>query len=247
MKRSLAFVLLVAGLTGAAASDQPAAILEFETEAPHFAAVSRAMAARLERIGLPVSALREDPPIHLSVAVPNRHAPERVARLLSAQGHLAFHGVAEGAACPASHSGVRCLADAAGTVYPLDPTALLTGDIVAEASAGAPSGFPGVSVNLTAEAAAAFCTLTGENIGRSLAVVADGQILIAPVIQEAICGGGIVISGNFTKEEAARLADALTGPPYPAPVRLIAVTGGAPQGVSWGEFLGILGEGLAKP
>ena len=56
---------------------------------------------------------------------------------------------------------------------------------------------------------------TGEHVGKRLAIVLDGTIHSAPVIQEKIAGGTASISGQFTPEEAQDLAICA-----PAPSRL---------------------------
>ena len=47
------------------------------------------------------------------------------------------------------------------------------------------------------------------NCGRALAIVVNGELAAAPIIQTEIEMGEFVISGNFTKEEAVNLAAAL--------------------------------------
>ncbi len=47
------------------------------------------------------------------------------------------------------------------------------------------------------------------NCGRALAIVVNGELVAAPIIQSEIEMGEFVITGNFTKEEAIKLAAAL--------------------------------------
>ena len=58
--------------------------------------------------------------------------------------------------------------------------------------------------------------------GRELAVVLDGEILSTPVILSEISTRG-QISGNFTMEEAQRLANYLTAGALPVPLELLGV------------------------
>jgi protein-disulfide isomerase len=73
-----------------------------------------------------------------------------------------------------------------------------------------------------------FSQHTATHIGQALAIVLDGQVLSAPVVQAALTTGGI-ITGNFTRERAQELALQLR---YGAlPVSLVvkssdAITGG---------------------
>ena len=77
-----------------------------------------------------------------------------------------------------------------------------------------------ISFQLTPRATAAFGKLTGDNVGRRLAIVVDGQPLTAPLIQSQISGGMGIISGSFTLQQAQELAGNLESP-LPAEVRLI--------------------------
>lgn len=47
--------------------------------------------------------------------------------------------------------------------------------------------------------------------GRQLAVVVNGRLMTAPVIQVEINGGEFAICGNFSREEAMKLAASLNG------------------------------------
>ena len=51
-----------------------------------------------------------------------------------------------------------------------------------------------------------FAEVTRENIGRRLAIIVDGRICSAPVIQGEISGGKAQITGNFSEKEAKELA-----------------------------------------
>jgi len=53
---------------------------------------------------------------------------------------------------------------------------------------------------------AVFAQLTGENVGRALAIVIDGQLYSAPVIRTPITEGSASISGVFSQTEASVLA-----------------------------------------
>jgi protein-export membrane protein SecD len=78
-----------------------------------------------------------------------------------------------------------------------------------------------VSFQLNREGALIFSRFTGENIGRRIAIVLDGKIRSAPVVQSKIPGGDGRITGNFTDEEAGDLAIVLRAGALPAPVQVI--------------------------
>jgi SecD/SecF fusion protein len=77
---------------------------------------------------------------------------------------------------------------------------------------------PVVSITFTKEGARKFAAITGENVGRRLAIVLDGKVKSAPVIREKIPSGEGVIQGRFTPEEANDLAIVLRAGALPAPV-----------------------------
>ena len=67
-------------------------------------------------------------------------------------------------------------------------------------------GQPAVGFSLTPDGARRFTDLTARHIGKSLAIVLDGQVQSAPVIESAIPGGEGIIRGGFSPQEAADLA-----------------------------------------
>ncbi len=66
-----------------------------------------------------------------------------------------------------------------------------------------------------------FEEVTGSNIGKRLAIVLDGVIYSAPVIQTKIAGGRAQITGNFTYQEAKDLADVLNAGALPVPLKVV--------------------------
>ena len=80
---------------------------------------------------------------------------------------------------------------------------------------------PQVGLEFTAQGALKFEKVTGENVGRQLAIVLDGEIYSAPVIDEKISGGNAVIRGKFTMTEVATLVNVLVYGALPASIRLI--------------------------
>jgi preprotein translocase subunit SecD len=61
---------------------------------------------------------------------------------------------------------------------------------------------------------------TGANVGRHVAVVLDGHVLMAPVIRSAISGVG-VIDGDFTERQAKIVSRVLNTEPLPVALRVI--------------------------
>ncbi len=108
---------------------------------------------------------------------------------------------------------------------------LLTGDRLKEAKVGIDQyNKPAVSISFDSKGAEIFDRITAENVGRQLAIILDGVVYSAPRIQDRISGGNAQITGNFTHDEAAKLAIVLRES-LPAPVKII-------QNVTVGPSLG---------
>lgn len=95
-------------------------------------------------------------------------------------------------------------------LYALSSKPNLTGDQVADARVvfglepSRPNA-PGVSLTLDKRGAAVFTKLTGDNVGRQLAIVLDGSVKSAPVIRDKIRGGRASITGLDGDAEAKDL------------------------------------------
>jgi preprotein translocase subunit SecD len=74
---------------------------------------------------------------------------------------------------------------------------------------------PAVSFTLTTDGGRKFGKLTGENIGRQLAIVLDGRVQSAPRLEDRITTDGR-IHGNFTQQEAQDLSLILRSGSLPA-------------------------------
>lgn len=66
---------------------------------------------------------------------------------------------------------------------------------------------PEIAFELSATGQKRFAEVTRQHIGKRLAIIIDGQVCSAPVIQSEITGGKGQISGNFTQEQARELSN----------------------------------------
>jgi preprotein translocase subunit SecD len=115
--------------------------------------------------------------------------------------------------------------------YLLYSQTLLTGDRLKEAKVGIDQyNKPDISISFDSEGAKIFDRVTGDNVGKQLAIVLDGVVHSAPRIQDRISGGNAQITGNFTHDEAAKLAIVLRES-LPAPMKIV-------QNVTVGPSLG---------
>jgi SecD/SecF fusion protein len=88
----------------------------------------------------------------------------------------------------------------------------LSGDRVSNAGASYERDGWVVHLRFDSEGAKKFGDITAAHIHHRFAIVLDGVIFSAPVIQDAIYGGDAQITGHFTEEEARGLASVLQNP-----------------------------------
>ena len=68
---------------------------------------------------------------------------------------------------------------------------------------------PVVTFRMTPASAKLFAELTSKNVGRPMAIIVDGRVILKTVIREPILGGSGQISGNLTPDDAKALAERL--------------------------------------
>ncbi len=111
---------------------------------------------------------------------------------------------------------------------------LLTGELLTDARVRIGGEFgnePYVALEFNSEGARIFDKVTGENVGKRLAIILDNTVYSAPVIRERISGGKASITGGFTMDEARDLAIVLRAGALPAPVKVV-------QNITIGPTLG---------
>ena len=79
----------------------------------------------------------------------------------------------------------------------------------------------GVSLTLSPRGRTDFARVTGDNVGRQLAIVLDGVVSSAPSIRNPIPDGQASITGSFSVDDAKELAIVLRAGALPAPVQII--------------------------
>ncbi|MCZ2356393.1 MAG: protein translocase subunit SecDF [Bacteroidia bacterium] len=82
------------------------------------------------------------------------------------------------------------------------------------------NNMPVVSMNMYPEGARKWRKLTGDNIGKSIAIVLDNLVYSYPTVQNVIANGSSQISGNFSIDEAKDLSNLLKAGKLPAPARI---------------------------
>ena len=124
---------------------------------------------------------------------------------------------------------------------------MMTGDLLTEAKVNIDQRFnePYVSITFNAAGAKLFEEITGANVKKRMAIILDGTVYSAPVIQERISGGNAQITGRFSMDEAKDLAIVLRAGALPAPIKMLQnVTVGPSLGtdsIEAGKMAGIIG------
>jgi len=99
----------------------------------------------------------------------------------------------------------------------------LTGKHVKKASVdfNQQDGKPQVALSFNTEGTKLFGDITKRNVGKPLAIVVDNFLISAPTVQQAIIDGSAVITGNFTVDEAKKLAIAINSGALPLSIKLV--------------------------
>ncbi|MBE7646923.1 protein translocase subunit SecDF [Tenacibaculum finnmarkense] len=101
--------------------------------------------------------------------------------------------------------------------------ATIDGDVISDANQDFDQlSKPVVSMTMNASGTKKWAKMTGDNVGKFVAVVLDNYVYTAPVVNGAITGGSTQISGGtMTVEEAQDISTVLKAGKLPAPARII--------------------------
>lgn len=83
------------------------------------------------------------------------------------------------------------------------------------------TGKPQVALDFTKGGADLFAKITQKNVGKPVAIYLDNFLLSAPIVQQPILDGSAVITGDFTIDEAKKLAISINSGSLPVPIKLI--------------------------
>ncbi|MBF0368351.1 MAG: protein translocase subunit SecD [Magnetococcales bacterium] len=107
--------------------------------------------------------------------------------------------------------------------YLLKKRTVLTGAYLSDARVNFSAQYnePQVLVSFNRQGARKFAQITANHVNERMAIVLDGRVYSAPVIQERIDGGRASITGRFTTDDAHDLAIVLRAGALPAPVKIL--------------------------
>jgi len=181
---------------------------------------------RVDQFGVREPLIQREGADRILVQLPGVTDRERALNLIGRTAQLKFQLVSDSARLLQQAQdgkvpeGYELSEDESGSPILLETQGALTGSILSGADVQAGElGLPEVSFQLNRAGAKAFGVLTGSSIGRRLAIVLDGKVQSAPVIQSRITDSGR-ITGRFTREQAHDLAIVLRAGALPAPIVL---------------------------
>lgn len=192
---------------------------------------------RIDQFGVSEPDIRPEGEDRILVQLPGIQDPQRAVELIGKTAQLEFKLVAEGV----SPQDVKEGKAPPGTkIYPMKHTdrttrqktesqivlydrTLMTGQYITNAQVAIDRQHNNsyVSLDFDSQGAKLFEKITEANVKKQLAIVLDGTVYSAPVIQETIGGGKASITGNFTDQEAKDLAIVLRAGALPAPVKIL--------------------------
>jgi len=190
---------------------------------------------RLDQFGLAEPTVAKQGLDKILVELPGIKSPEeeqRARELISRAAKLELMAVDEERSMrvstmseeEAASFGDKILEDALqpGMKHLVNEIPILDGSMLTDAQVGYDqNNRPVIHFNLNSEGAQIFGDFTGKSVGKRLAIVLDGKVYSAPVINERIGGGAGQISGNYTTAEANDLAIALRSGALLAPIYMM--------------------------
>ncbi len=187
---------------------------------------------RIDQFGVAEPDIRKQADNRIQIQLPGMEDPERAIALVGQTAALAFHLVRDDVTAgsfmlpmgTATFPMKTLLSDGSmrESQIVLDSTALMTGvDITDARPSYGDNGTIHVSLEFNSKGASHFARVTGDNVGKRLAIVLDGVVYSAPVVNEKISGGKASISGSSSIQEAQDLAITLRAGALPAPVEVL--------------------------
>lgn len=157
------------------------------------------------------------------VQLPGIDDPEGIKRIIGKTAKMAFHLVDPDVSSKAGSLTSKPLPMREDKTRHINvkKRVVISGDMLVDAQATFQEGAPVVSFKFNAIGAKKFCETTRDNVDKPFAIVLDNEIISAPVIRDAICGGSGIISGRFTVKEANDLALLLRAGALPVPLNVV--------------------------
>ena len=176
---------------------------------------------RVDEVGTREPTIQRQGDNRILIQVPGIGSAAEVKDLIGTTAKLTFHPVlgrvsSDDAEARGAEMVLPAL-DEPGVRYVLDREAVVSGeDLVDAQPAFDQNNRPAVNFRFGPAGARVFGDYTAANIGKPFAIVLDGAVISAPVIQSHIPGGSGIITGSFTVEQSTELAVLLRAGALPA-------------------------------
>ena len=156
------------------------------------------------------------------VELPGLDDPSRIKNLLGKTANLSFRFIIQGSEETFGSEKLK-FEDNSEVDAIVSKRIILSGENLIDAKPSMDSQTNETVVNFTLDRVGAkrFGKATTKGIGKRLAIVLDGKIISAPVIQDAIVSGSGQISGDFSFQSATDLALLLRSGALPAPFMIV--------------------------
>lgn len=175
--------------------------------------------SRVDTFGVAEPLIQRSGEDRIILQMPGVSDVEAVKKVVGNVAKLEFHLVPASAA--SAGLGTVTMRSKSGEPFVVEDQALMTGDAVDDAKVDIDqNGQVRVLLKLSPAGSQTFARITAENVGRQLAIILNGVVNSAPVIQSAITGGNAEITG-FNMEEAKELKIVLKSGALPAPLEIM--------------------------
>lgn len=161
---------------------------------------------RVNKLGVAETVVTIEGDNRIRIDIPGSHSSDDIVDKLKATGNLTFR-------------------DEAGTV-------LLTGkeDVKkAEAGIDQTTNKPIISLELTAGGATKFAEATEANLGKTISIYMDEEVVSAPRVDSVILDGKAQITGSANLEEATQTANIINAGALPIDIKVASITNVGPQ------------------
>ncbi len=186
---------------------------------------------RVDTLGTKETDISKQGQDRIKIEVPGLQDSKSLRDIIGKTAKLEFKLVADGVSAADLQAGrlppgVETLPsiDRPGEMIPVRSNTILSGENLVDAKAE-PNSQDGngyqIAFRLDSLGARKFGRVTTENLKKPFAIILDGKVLSAPVIQSPILGGSGVITGQFSPEEATQLAGLLRAGALPAKLAII--------------------------
>lgn len=188
---------------------------------------------RIDALGTREPTIIRQGDTRIVVQVPGLQDPDQLKELLGQTAKLEFKLV-DATALPSDVA--QGIAPVGSEIYPYAATSDYPGQFVAVRRLGgirgdsltnAQQSFDQqtneavVNIQFDQQGGAKFAKLSTENVGKSFAIILDGEVISSPYFREPILGGSAQISGGFTTESANNLAISLRSGALPVDLTVV--------------------------